>query len=294
MMWKHVLWVGLLAALGPAMASAQAPRLASTDWLAQHLTDGKQQIVDLREDVKAYWAGHIPGAVWVSPEVIRWPSEGVPGKLIPMEPLTKLLAALGVKADGTVIIYGEESNFKPAYLAWALDVLGHKRWAIVDGGFKKWAAEKRPVTQEYPQIKPTRRLKYSGPVGRVRITTPEVAARQADTVLLDVRAKKLYTGEEGPWIRKGHIPGAISHPWTDDITTDGVWKSQADLRAAYEAQGVTPDKLVITSCGQGQMSAHTYVTLKYLLGYPNVRNYDGSFNEWSSMPQLPVNTGETP
>ncbi len=286
--------VAAMATLAPAGAWAQAPRIASTDWLAKHLTDGRQQIVDVREDVKAYWAGHVPGAVWASPEAVRWPQAGVPGKLMPTAELTKLLAALGVKTDTTVVIVAEESNFRAAYLAWALDVLGHKHWAILDGGFKKWAAEKRPVTQEFPLLKPTRRLKYSGPAAPVRATTAQVAARGTDTVLLDARGRKMYTGEEGPWIRKGHIPGAISHPWTEDVAASGAWKSRSDLQAAYEALGVTPGKSVITTCGQGQMSAHTYVTLKYVLGYAKVANHDGGFSEWSSHADLPVTTGDQP
>jgi len=293
-MWRHALFVGLLVFAGATAVWAQAPCITSTDWLAQHLTDESQRIVDLREDIKAYWAGHIPGAQWVSPDALRWPSEGVPGKLMPHEQLAKLLSALGVTSDGLVVIYAEESNFKPAYLAWALDYLGHKQWTILDGGFKQWTAEQRPLSQEYPHIALCPCFNYPGPVARVRVGTAEVLARRADTVLLDARGKKLYTGEEGPWIRKGHIPGAISHPWTEDVTPAGLWKSKADLQAAYGARGLTPDKPIITSCGQGQMSAHTYVTLKYLLGYPNVRNYDGSFSEWSNQPQLPVKTGEQP
>ena len=296
---RRLTWMGLallmgLAALGTATAWAQPPRIVSTEWLALHLNDGNQQILDVREDIKAYWAGHVPGAQWVSPDACRWPQEGVPGKLMPLENLTRLLAVMGVTRDGLVVICAEESNYRAAYLAWALDYLGHKQWSILDGGFKKWKAEQRRVTQEYPHVQPTRRLKYSRPVASARTTTDAVRARSADTVLLDVRGKKLYTGAEGPWIRKGHIPGAISHPWTDDITEAGVWKSKDDLQAAYTAQGVTPHKLIITSCGQGQMSAHTYVTLKYILGHTNVANYDGGFSEWSNIPELPVKAGEAP
>jgi thiosulfate/3-mercaptopyruvate sulfurtransferase len=113
-------------------------------------------------------------------------------------------------------------------------------------------------------------------------------------VLLDVRPLALYTGEQGPWKRKGHIPGARHHFWGDDLNADGTFKNKADLQQAYEALGATPDKLIIVSCGQGQMSAHSYFTLKYLLGYPRVKNYDGSFNEWSNLPSLPVTIGTQP
>jgi thiosulfate/3-mercaptopyruvate sulfurtransferase len=293
-MYRSTVGLSLALMMLAAGAWAQAPRIASTDWLAQHLNDGAQRIVDVREDIRAYWAGHVPGAVWVAPDALRWPEGGVPGKLMPTAELKKLLAALGVTADATVVIVAEESNFRAAYLAWALDVVGHKRWAILDGGFKQWAAEKQPVAQEFPAFQTTRHLRFGRPDAGLRVTTAQVAARGSDAVLVDARGKKPYTGAEGPWIRKGHIPGAISHPWTDDLTPAGVWKSRDDLQAVYTAQGITPDKRIIATCGQGQMSAHTYVTLKYVLGYPQVANHDGGFSEWSSRTDLPVKTGETP
>ena len=293
-MWRNVLFVGVLVTVGAATGWAQTPNVVTTAWLAANLTGEDQAIVDMRDKIQDYWAGHVPGAQYVSPEALRWPDGGVPGKLMPYDQLAKLLSAMGVTHGTTLIIYAEQSDFKPAYLAWALDYLGHKQWAILDGGFNKWKAENRTITQVYPKIVPCPCFSYIGPNLTVRVGTADVLARKATTVLLDVRGTKLYTGEEGAWIRKGHIPGATSHPWTGDLKEDGTWKTKEDLLAAYAAQGVTPDKFVITSCGQGQMSAHTYVTLKYILGFPNVANYDGSFNEWSNTPELPVKTGNEP
>jgi thiosulfate/3-mercaptopyruvate sulfurtransferase len=293
-MWWLVV-IGVLAALVPVVATAQEiPHIVSTAWLAAHPVGEEQALVDVREKIQDYWAGHIPGAQYVSPEALRWPDAGVPVKVMPYDQLAKLLSAMGVTRGTTLIIYAEDSNFRPAYLAWALDYLGHKQWAIVDGGFKQWQSEGRATTQVYPNVVSCPCFSYTGPNPAVRATTPQVLTRKPQTVLLDVRATKAYTGEEGFWIRKGHIPGAISHPWTNDVTATGAWKSKDELMAAYQAQGVTPDKTIIVSCGQGQMSAHTYVTLKYLLGFPNVSNYDGGFNEWSSAPSLPVKTGNEP
>lgn len=293
-MWRLVVVAGLMVGLQSGAVWAQTSRIVSTEWLAQHLNDENTQIVDLRDKITDYWAGHIPCAQYLNMEALRWPREGVPGVLLDVEALARLMSRMGVTADGTLIIYAEESNFKPAYLAWALDYLGHKQWVIVDGGYKKWMAEQRATTQDYPKTAVCPCFSYVGPKKAVRSVLDQVLTRPAQTVLLDVRDHKAYTGEGGFWKRKGHIPGAISHPWTEDVTPEGTWKSKDELAAAYQALGATPDKTIITSCGQGLMSAHTYVTLKYILEYPNVSNYDGGFNEWQSVAVLPVNVGETP
>lgn len=294
MMWKAAVVAGLMVVLISGAVWAQTPNIVSTAWLADHLHDENTQIVDLRDNLTDYWAGHVPGAQYLSIDALRWPRNGVPEVLLDVEALAQLMGRMGVTADGTVIIYAEESNFKPAYLAWALDYLGHKQWAIVDGGFKKWTAEQRPVTSDYPKTTACHCFSYIGPDKSVRSSIDGVQGRGADAVLLDVRAAKAYTGEEGPWKRKGHIPGALSHPWTEDVAADGTWKSKDQLVAAYQALGATPEKMIITSCGQGLMSAHTYVTLRYILNYPNVANYDGGFSEWQSMATFPVTAGDKP
>ncbi|MEN6645397.1 MAG: sulfurtransferase [Armatimonadia bacterium] len=287
--------VVLVGVLATSFAGAQGQKLLTTEALAGQLGGEGQKIIDMREKIQDYWAGHIPGAQWVSPEALRWPENGVPGMVMPVEQLAKLLSALGVTRDTTVVVYAEQSNYPPAYLVWALDYLGHQQSAMLDGGFKKWQAENRTVTQDYPAVTPCPCFSYIGPNNSVRALTDQVLrCDEKTTVLLDVRQKKLYTGEEGTWQRKGHIPGAIWHFWGDDLKADGTWKSKEELRATYAALGVTPDKRIITSCGQGQMSAHTYFTLKYVLGFSNVSNYDGSFNVWSSVKSLPVVTGENP
>ena len=200
---------------------------------------------------------------------------------------------MGVNKNTAIVVYGKGNDFNAPYLIWALDYVAHHSAAMLDGGFKKWQKEGRPVTQDYPRITSTQYPMPSHLHEEVRATMEEVkgAISKGTAVLLDVRSPALYTGVQGPWKRKGHIKGAINHFWADDLDADGAWKSKEELQKAYSQLGATRDKNISVSCGQGQMSSHTYFTLRYLLGYPNVKNYDGGFNEWSNFLELPVETG---
>jgi thiosulfate/3-mercaptopyruvate sulfurtransferase len=277
-------------------AADSPPKIVSTQWLHMNLGRTDIRIVDMRDSVTNYWQSHIPGAVYMHPETMRLADQGVPVKLMPAEALVIMLGNTGIDQKTTVVVYTEKGDFKGPYLVWALDYLGHKRAVVMEGGFAKWQKEDLPVTQDYPKIV---KKKYPLPIKvrkEVRATLDEVkkVVASGGAVILDVRPGELYTGEKGPWKRKGHIKGSLSRFWGEDLTVDGLWKERAELRAAYEKLGVTPDKQIITTCGQGQMSAHTYFTLKYLLGYQNVKNYDGSFNEWSNIDDLPVRSGMEP
>jgi thiosulfate/3-mercaptopyruvate sulfurtransferase len=277
-------------------ADDQAAKIVTTQWLHNNLGRPDIRIVDIRDSVTNYWQSHIPGAVYMHPEAMRLADHGVPVKLMPPEALVIMLRKMGVDPKAMVVVYTEKGDFKGPYLAWAFDYLGHKRVAVMEGGFAKWQKEEFPVTQDYPKIVAK---KYPLPKTfhrEVRASLDEVkkVVASGGAVILDVRPVELYTGEKGPWKRKGHIKGSLSRFWGEDLTVDGLWKEKAELRAAYEKLGVTPDKQIITTCGQGQMSAHTYFTLKYLLGYPYVKNYDGSFNEWSNIDDLQVRTGMEP
>jgi thiosulfate/3-mercaptopyruvate sulfurtransferase len=298
---EFVIWLKIFGLMLVLMTSLVVPisaeelpsKLVSTEWLSDSLSKGNLRIIDIRGSVRDYWQGHIPGAVYFNPEVIRLADNGVPVKLMPPEALAIMLGKMGVNEKTLIVVYAEQNDFKAPYLIWALDYLGHPSAAILEGGFGKWQKEERSVTQDYPKITP---VEYPLPLKlhlevRAKLEEVKKVVSSGGAVLLDVRPTEMYTGEKGDWKRKGHIKGAINHFWGEDLNQDGTWKSKEDLKKAYEELGATPDKLIITSCGQGQMSAHTYFTLKYILGYPQVKNYDGSFNEWSNIEELPVETG---
>lgn len=291
-----VLMFLLVLTTSPVWAADQEAKIVSTTWLHNNVSRPDIRIVDVRDSVAAYWQSHIPGAVYMNPEVMRLADRGVPVKLMPPEALVVMLGGMGIDPKTMVVIYAETGDFKGPYLVWALDYLGHKQVAVMEGGFAKWRKEGFLVTQDYPEIGAKNYPLPKNLHHEVRASLDEVkkVVASGGALILDVRPVELYTGEKGPWKRKGHIKGSLNRFWGEDLTTDGMWKNRVELKAAYEKLGVTPDKQIITSCGQGQMSAHTYFALKYLLGYPNVRNYDGSFNEWSNINDLPVETGMTP
>ncbi len=277
-----------------ATAQETPPKLVTTKWLEDNLFKPEIRVIDVRDSVAAYWLEHIPSAVYLSPDAMRWPDGGVPVKLIPPRNLRELLENMGISDKTTVIIYSEKGDYKAPYLQWALDYLGHPNSGILDGGFSKWRNERKPLTQDYPKLIPAR-YRYTIDNGvRIELDQVKEAVSKSSAVLIDVRPAELYSGEKGNWKRKGHIKGAINHFWGLDLNEDGTWKSKDELQKIYEELGATPDKTIIVSCGQGQMSAHSYFTLKHILGYPNVMNYDGSFSEWSNIDELPVETGSNP
>jgi thiosulfate/3-mercaptopyruvate sulfurtransferase len=291
-----LLLMALIGAIAAGQAVAQESKIVGTEWLQNNLTRGDMRIVDMRNSVVEYWQNHLPGAVYMNPEVLRLADRGVPVKLMTPEALAIMLGAMGIDPKTLVLAYTEKGDFKAPYFVWALDYLGHERVAVLEGGIAKWQKEGRSVTQDYPKIEPKKYPLPKSLHSDLRATVNEVkkVVSEGGAVILDVRPVDLYTGEKGAWKRKGHIKGSLSRFWGEDLTAEGMWKDKAELKAVYEKLGITPEKQIITTCGQGQMSAHTYFTLKYLLGYPKVSNYDGSFNEWSNIMDLPIETGMKP
>jgi thiosulfate/3-mercaptopyruvate sulfurtransferase len=245
-------------------------------------------------DTASYQQGHIPGAVgW------NWNTQlcdTLVRDIIPHDTLEKLLGDSGIGNDTTIILYGDNNNWFAAWAFWQLKMYGHQDVRIMDGGRKKWLAESRPLTPEAPRHEP-RKYVAAEPDLTLRAFLPEV--QKADTgngsVLVDVRSPQEFTGEilAPPGLpetcqRGGHIPGARNIPWAKACNDDGTFKSYEELASLYQGEGVTANKQVIAYCRIGERSSHTWFVLKYLLGYPNVKNYDGSWTEWGNLVGAPV------
>jgi len=292
-----------LALLAPACAGHPAtvvepPALVSTDELARWQARGPVVVIDVRTDVFAYLKGHLPGAEYLNSETLRASEGGIPTRLLSAGAYRELFARLGVDPGRPVVIYsaGESRNIDATFLAWLLAGTGQPRVYVLDGGFFKWQLEQRPVVQRYPRI-PVAHLP-DRPFQPEAASLEEVqAAIHAGAVLVDARSPAQYEGTAGAQMRHGHIPGAISHYWQDDLTQEGfghVWKPVAELRQAYEAQGITAGKDIIAYCNSATEASHVHFALRYLLGYPRVRIYVGSWTEWAEDERLPVTTGPRP
>jgi thiosulfate/3-mercaptopyruvate sulfurtransferase len=272
------------------------PALVSTEQLAEWQRGGRISLIDVRSDVFTYLKGHLPGAAYVNTETLRATDRGVPAQLLPAKAYADLFSRLGLTFDRPVVIYsaGETGNIDATFLAWLLAGFGHPRVYVLNGGYFKWELEHRPVVQLYPRIDavafpPGPFLPERASLGDVRRA---IATQEA--VLVDARPPAQYAGEAGAQMRRGHIPGAINHYWQDDLTQVGfghVWKGADELRKSYAAQGITPDRNIIAYCNSTTEASHVHFTLRYLLGYPRVRIYVGSWTEWAERAELPIETG---
>lgn len=273
--------------------------LISTEALAGLIEKNEVSVVDVRSDFNAYLANHIPGAPFLHFESLRATGKGVPGDTLSSAAYATLLGKLGVRRDRPVVIYGsgDANNFNATFLAWILTGFRHPKVYLLDGGYTKWAAENRPLTRKYPE---PALVSYSADPYALEVANTGwvryVATHPSkDAVLVDVRPADQFAGTAGAQARRGHIPTAINHTWSDDLKDAGngvkVWKSVAELKAAYERQGITPDKQVFLYCNTGTEASHTYFALRHLLGYPSVRVYVPSWTAWSGQDDLPVETG---
>ncbi len=275
---------------------AHPDALVSTDWVAAHCHDPSIRLVESNEDILLYDVGHIAGAVKVDWHVDL--NDSVVRDYISKAQFEALMSRLGIANDTTVVFYGDKNNWWATYAYWVFQLFGHTNARVMDGGRMKWVAEGRALTRDIPTYPATTYVAAERNDAPIRAFRDDVLAHVvAGLPLVDVRSPGEYKGEllhmadypqEGA-LRGGHIPGAKSVPWARAANPDGTFKSAADLRAIYEEeQGLKSSDTVVAYCRIGERSSHTWFVLTRLLGYSNVRNYDGSWTEWGNGVQLPI------
>jgi thiosulfate/3-mercaptopyruvate sulfurtransferase len=265
--------------------------------LAGVLNHPSVRIVDLRTSFLDYLKDHIPNSVYLNFENLRVPRNGIPAQLPDRIFLEKLMGDyLSISNDMWVVLYSEKSNPNATSLLWTLDFLGHKRVGVLNGGWEKWVSEKFPITQTYPSLLPK---KFFARIKRESLAEKKGVQDQLSAktgVIVDARRPKQYSGEEGEEIRRGHIPGARNVFWETTLEGDevSVWKKKEDLEKLFIESGVLKNKGVIVYCLTGREASHLYFTLKYLLDFPDVRLYQGSWVEWTADRNLPIKMGMDP
>ena len=270
--------------------------LVDTQWVEDHLDDSNVRIAEVDYDPKAnYNLGHIPNSV-----LFDWKrdiNDPLTRNILSRDDCSTLLQKAGINDSTTLILYGDFNNWFAAFAFWVFEYYGMKNTKIMNGGRKKWLEEDRPISKEIPSF----------PMGNFKPTAPNPALRaflsqvreslELDkTKRIDVRSPQEFSGEitapaEYPTEhaqRGGHIPGAVNIPWAKAVNDDGTFKSADELTKLYQTVGITPEKEIITYCRIGERSSHTWFVLKHLLGYPDVKNYDGSWTEWGNMIDNPI------
>jgi thiosulfate/3-mercaptopyruvate sulfurtransferase len=272
--------------------------LVTTDWLAEHLNDHDVVVAEVDENPDLYDDCHIPGAI-----KLHWRDDlqdPLERDLVEKDEFERLLGSLGIGNETTLVLYGDKNNWFAAYAYWYLKIYGHEDVRILDGGRQKWLDEKRELAAEAPQVQPA---SYTAKERDESIRTYRDPVRNSigagEHALVDVRSPQEYSGDliappgyeqEGAQ-RGGHIPTAASIPWAQAVRDDGTFKSAPELRELYGARGVTADKTVTAYCRIGERSAHTWFVLHELLGFQDVKNYDGSWTEWGNLVDVPIERG---
>jgi thiosulfate/3-mercaptopyruvate sulfurtransferase len=269
--------------------------LVETDWVEAHLNDPSIRLVESNEDPLLYETGHIPGAVKV--DWFTTLQHPLRRDFLEKPDFEALCSRLGISNDTTVVFYGDKNNWFACYAFWLFAYYGHEKLKIMNGGRAKWVAEGRPLTQEVPSY-PATTYVAKEPDPSIRAFREDVFRQiEKRAPLIDVRTPQEYRGEllhmpgypqEGAQ-RGGHIPGAVNIPWAQAVNPEnGTFKAADELRKLFEEYGITPDKEIIAYCRIGERSSLTWFVLRYLLGYPKVKNYDGSWTEWGNLVNVPI------
>jgi len=276
---------------------AHPETLVSTEWVARHAGDPQVRVVEVDVDTQAYHEGHVPGAIaWAWNSQL---SDTVRRDILSQEQFETLMGASGITPETTLVIYGDNHNWFAAWALWQAKIYGHRDARMMNGGRKKWLAEGRELSTEVPRLAPTTYRAKAADLS-LRALLPQVrqASANRSAALVDVRSPAEFTGEilAPPGLpetaqRGGHIPGARSIPWSKACNDDGTFQSADDLRALYAGEGIDGSRPVIAYCRIGERSSHTWFVLKYLLGFDNVTNYDGSWTEWGNLVGAPIEKG---
>ncbi len=280
---------------------ARSDVLVSTDWVAEHLDDTENiRIVESDEDVLLYETGHVPNSVKV--DWVNDLQQDEVRDFIDAEAFAQLCADKGISNDTTVVFYGDKNNWWACYAFWVFKLYGHEDCLIMNGGRKKWTEEDRSLTRDVPALPDTDYTPPEGPNLSIRAFRDEVRSHaEAGRPLVDVRSPEEFSGErthmpdypEESSLRGGHIPGARNVPWKRASNDDGTFKSRAKLEDIYlRGEGLDPDEDTVAYCRIGERSSHTWFVLKYLLGFDDVKNYDGSWTEWGNLVGMPIEKGD--
>ncbi len=278
------------------MSYAHPETIVTTEWVKEHHNDPKARIVEVDYDPSInYQLGHIPGAI-----LFDWRKDlnhplqrDVPTK----DQLEALFSRSGITNDTKIVLYGDYNNWFAAYAFWDLQYYGVKNVVLMNGGRKKWIDEDKPLSKDVPKYAPTTfRVSTQDDGVRVYLRQALDLYNKPNIKFVDVRGPKEFSGEvlappEYPTEhaqRGGHIPGAVNIPWSQAVKEDGTFKTYEDIKKLYESQGVTADKDIVAYCRIGERSSFSWFVLKYLLGYPKVRNYDGSWTEWGNLVRNPI------
>ena len=275
--------------------------LVSTDWVLEHHQDDNVRVLEVDEDVLLYDTGHIPGSQKIDWLLDLW--DDTMREFVQPDELAQLFERLGISNDTTVVLYGDKNNWWAAYAFWFFKYSGHEDVRLMNGGRVKWMLEEKPISNDVPSYEKgsytpgQRNPDFRAFKDEVLQHLDKVKAGQG--AMVDVRSPGEFSGEvthmpnypqEGV-LRGGHIPGASNIPWAKAANEDGTFKSADELKEIYDAEGVTGDKDIIAYCRIAERSSHSWFVLKYLLGYENVKNYDGSWTEWGNSVGVPIEKG---